>query len=238
MATPLEVAYASLTVPSPRRRPPLCRSRPAVPPELPPSGPDFTAPDDAPLKTKQVRGAWQRLVLMGGGREGRTRELRGQARALKNRLHRPLPPLARSMTRYRRWWGSPDTTSWVRHTSGCGRRRRYLPPPPRTPPPPARAPARRPPAAACGGARARAGAEASPPASPPAAVDTGDSLWRSNTLRLAKGNSFENQVRRRPHSSCLYKLYSIQVLVPGCWAAPSRNRLSSLDRPPNMLRHE
>ena len=30
------------------------KARPAAPPELPPGGPDFTAPDGAPLKTQQV----------------------------------------------------------------------------------------------------------------------------------------------------------------------------------------
>jgi hypothetical protein len=33
------------------------RSRPSLPPQLPPNGPEFTAPDDAPLKTQQVRRA-------------------------------------------------------------------------------------------------------------------------------------------------------------------------------------
>ena len=30
------------------------KARPAAPPELPPGGPDFTAPEGAPLKTQQV----------------------------------------------------------------------------------------------------------------------------------------------------------------------------------------
>lgn len=47
------------------------RSLPRVPPPMPPCGPEFTAPDDAPLKTQQVIGWVNGLYDAAGGRLAR-----------------------------------------------------------------------------------------------------------------------------------------------------------------------